>query len=288
MQCVSVSDPEEFLRRAQPLLVADEARNNLILGIVGTIVADPAVYPEHHLWLVVEGDVPKAAAVRTPPYNLVLGDTPDPAAIEMLAACIADREGPVPGVVGNRPGVDVFLEAWKRETGELGLLEMAQGVYSIENLIMPARPRGDSRPATPSDHELAVDWIERFTAELPPYEAPDSPRVRRYVERRLDSNTRDGIWLWEAGGDPVSLCGYGGETPNGIRIGPVYTPPGLRGNGYASALVADVTAAQLAAGRRFCFLFTDLANPTSNRIYSRLGYRQVGESAVFRFDRRDH
>jgi hypothetical protein len=80
--------------------------------------------------------------------------------------------------------------------------------------------------------------------------------------------------LWEDG-EPVSLAAAGGPTPNGIRIGPVYTPPELRGRGYASALVAELTRVQLEGGRRFCFLFTDLANPTSNRIYQRVGYEPV-------------
>ena len=74
---------------------------------------------------------------------------------------------------------------------------------------------------------------------------------------------------------PKSVTGVGGETPSGIRIGPVYTPPPDRGQGYASALVAAVSQAQLDAGRRFCFLYTDLANPTSNRIYQAIGYRPV-------------
>lgn len=288
VECLSTLDPDEFLLRARSLLLADEAKNNLILGIVGTIVSDRAVYPDHHLWLVVDGDVPKAAAVRTPPNNLVLADCPDPSAVEMLAAWIADRSTPMPGVVGSRPGVDVFLDAWGSQTGEMGRLVMAQGVYSTERIVMPtARPHGASRPATAADHDLVVDWIERFNAETPPHEVPESDRVQKYVARRLDRSSRDGIWLWETEGGPVSLCGYGGATPNGIRIGPVYTPPGLRGNGFAGALVADVTAAQLTAGRRFCFLFTDLANPTSNRIYRRLGYVQVGEYAIFVFDRPD-
>ena len=102
------------------------------------------------------------------------------------------------------------------------------------------------------------------------------------VEYRLTTPGR-GFRLWDDGG-PVSLAGFGGGTPNGIRIGPVYTPPELRGRGYASALVAALSAELLAAGRRFCFLYTDLANPTSNRIYERIGYRRVCESAEIAFE----
>jgi predicted GNAT family acetyltransferase len=74
-----------------------------------------------------------------------------------------------------------------------------------------------------------------------------------------------------------------GPTPSGIRIGPVYAPTKLRGHGYATTLTADVSAAQLVRGRRFCILYTDLANPTSNAIYERIGYVRVCESKQIGF-----
>ena len=91
-------------------------------------------------------------------------------------------------------------------------------------------------------------------------------------------------------GDVVSIAGWGGATPNGIRIGPVYTPPELRRHGYATALTADLSQSLLDGrlfdgGRRFCFLYTDLANPTSNAIYERIGYVRAAESAEILFER---
>ena len=102
------------------------------------------------------------------------------------------------------------------------------------------------------------------------------------VDHRLGANDA-GLVLWEDG-EPVSVAGYGGRTPNGIRVGPVYTPPELRGRGYASALVAGLSTMLLAEGRKFCFLYTDLANPTSNRIYEQIGYERVCDSAAIAFE----
>jgi hypothetical protein len=82
----------------------------------------------------------------------------------------------------------------------------------------------------------------------------------------------------------VSLAGWGGRTPNGVRIGPVYTPPEHRRRGYGSAVTAAVTAEQLAAGRTFCFLYTDLANPTSNKIYTEIGYELVCDAIDYAFE----
>ena len=44
--------------------------------------------------------------------------------------------------------------------------------------------------------------------------------------------------------------------------------------------MAQVSREMLAHGRRFCFLYTDMANPTSNAIYQRIGYRLVCGSAM--------
>ena len=105
------------------------------------------------------------------------------------------------------------------------------------------------------------------------------------ADRWLAGRSRT-LWLWEDGDAVVSLCGVGGPTPHGIRIGPVYTPPAARGRGYASALVAAVSQEALDAGRRFCFLFTDAANPTSNHIYQEIGYEHVRDVDIWEFDPR--
>ena len=102
------------------------------------------------------------------------------------------------------------------------------------------------------------------------------------VDRRLEGRGA-GIAIWEDG-ESVSCAGFGGETPNGIRIGPVYTPPERRSHGYASALTAELSRQLLAAGRRYCFLYTDLGNRTSNRIYINIGYARVCDAAEYIFE----
>ena len=82
---------------------------------------------------------------------------------------------------------------------------------------------------------------------------------------------------------PVSLAGFSGPTPTGIRVGPVYTPPPHRRLGYATTLVADLSQWLLGQGYRSCFLYTDLSNPTSNHIYETIGYRQVAEAVEYGF-----
>jgi predicted GNAT family acetyltransferase len=93
----------------------------------------------------------------------------------------------------------------------------------------------------------------------------------------VDVRLRDeGLLLWDDE-KPVSMIGLNPPVAGVVRIGPVYTPPPLRRRGYAGSAVAAVTRRALAGGVRRCMLYTDLANPTSNKIYAEVGYRRCGD-----------
>ena len=160
---------------------------------------------------------------------------------------------------------------------------MRQGVYALERVEeLPPVP-GSARVATTDDYDLVLTWWIAFGDEVLHEGGPGRANAEQNVRHRLGSPT-GGFLLWEDGGETVSFAGFGGPTPNGIRVGPVYTPLELRGRGYATALTADLSRRLLDGrlfdgGRRFCFLYTDLANPTSNAIYERIGYRKIAESA---------
>jgi hypothetical protein len=272
MRVVQLSDATEFLERAAPLLLADEARHNLILGLAGTIRDHPGLYPPR-FWLAEDGRSAVGAALRTPPHNLVLARGSE----EAVAALARSVEELLPGVVGALPEVDRFVAA--REVAAEA--RVWQGIYALQQVAPPRPVTGRPRPATRADRPLLIEWWRAFGIEALGEAEPDEAAVARSVDHKL-SDTAGGIALWEDG-RPVSAVGFGSPTPSGIRIGPVYTPPELRGRGYASALTAHVSAEQLAAGRRFCFLYTDLSNPTSNKIYLEIGYERVCESVEYAF-----
>jgi uncharacterized protein len=271
-------DPAAFLDAAGPLLLDDEARHSLILGLTGLLRDQPGRFAEWRLWLVRDGGRALAAALRTPPYRLVLARPESEAALEALVEGVGEE---LPGVVGAEPEVERFAALWARRHGVHAQRGMRQGIYALERLRpVPAAP-GRARPATAPDVPLLLDWWQAFEAEALAEPAPEPESARRGIEQRLAAED-GGLRIWEDGG-PVAFAGYGGATPSGIRIGPVYTPPALRRRGYASALVAGLSAELLAAGRRFCFLYTDLANSTANGIYRRMGYELVCESAEVAF-----
>jgi hypothetical protein len=284
MQVRAVADIREFLREAEPVLLRNEARHNLILGVAGTVVDQPDLYPEQQLWIAEEGGAVVGAALRTAPFNLILAEPLANGVIEALVDAIAAAGIELPGVVANEPHAETFARRWSDATGTRATPRMAQGVYALEAVLEVPAVAGTPRVATESDRGLLLDWLRAFRAEaLPANRAAEEDQAERMLDQRLSGETDAGFWIWEDG-EPVSVTGFGGRTPNGIRVGPVYTPKDHRRRGYATALVATVSAWLLENGRRFCFLYTDLSNPTSNAIYERIGYRRVCESADVGFE----
>jgi predicted GNAT family acetyltransferase len=286
MEVVRLDDAATFLADAGPFLLADEARHNLILGIAATVRDAPGHYGERHFWIVRDGGEVAGAALRTPPYNLVVARPRSPRALEELAHSVAGEA--LPGVVGGDPEAYELAELCSRRSGRVTRTTMRQGVYALEHVEpLPTVP-GSARVATADDRDLVLRWWIAFADEALHEGGPGRDRAEQTVDYRLSSPTA-GIVLWEDAGEPVATAGWGGPTPNGIRVGPVYTPPELRGRGYATALTAELSRQLLdgrlfEGGRRFCFLYTNLSNPTSNAIYERIGYRRIAESAEIMFD----
>ena len=282
MTVLLLEEPRAFLDAAGPLLLEDEARNNLILGITGTLIEDPDRYAAKRFWVVTDDDgEPVAAAMRTPPYNLLLAPPRSNAALEEL---VEEIDGDIPGVVASHPEVDAFVRLWTRTHALEPRVLRNQGLFALEQVQPPPKAPGGRRKGTADDYALVMDWVIAFGDEVLEENDPGRTEARNFVDQRLQGGGTGGVELWEDGGEVVSLSGWGGPTPNGIRIGPVYTPPELRGRGYATSLVAELSQALLDEGRRFCFLYTDLANPTSNAIYERIGYAKVAEAAMVAFE----
>jgi predicted GNAT family acetyltransferase len=276
-----VPDPREFLDAASQLLLSDEPRHNLLFGVTSHLIDVPGTYPEFHLWVVEDEGETVEVALMTPPFNLLIARPAHADALEALAADLVDEGISPPGVTGAVPEVEGFVEAWERTTGATSRRRMAQGIYQLSAVSSVGSVPGGMRRATGADRDLVRSWVRAFTEEALDESAGDRSDDA-FVDRRLEG-IGGKLYLWEDG-RPVSLAGHSARTPNGVRVGPVYTPPELRRRGYASALVAALSASLIADGNRFCFLYTDMANPTSNRIYQAIGYRFVCSSADYAFE----
>ena len=276
----------EFLARAGAFLEAREAEHNLIFALTSVLSANPEVFPEPPRFAVVvaeDGGI-AGAAIQTPPRQVVLAGPPDPAAEARVAEALADAFATteLPGVLGPKGASRAFAARWAAAApGRTSGPGMAERIYRLTTVVPPRPAPGSARIAGERDRDLLVAWLNAFALEAfgePMEEAPV------YADRWVARVGGRAMWLWEADGRAVSAAGLSGMTPHGIRVGPVYTPPADRNRGFAGNLVAVASQAQLDAGRRFVFLFTDLANPTSNHVYQAIGYEPVADVDQWRFE----
>ena len=265
------ADASAFLERARDFLVRDEAENVLMLGLASS-------GPKDALLLTVERGRELVMAALQSGRNLIVSQGPAIAVETLVERLIADRIS-LPGVTGPTEAAGRFSDVWCARTGQGALLHMSLRVHELTEVVPPSRPSGVFRQAVAPDAPLIARWIEAFIVEA----RLDDPRPSEDTVRGTISEGR--MYVWEEG-MLVSMAVWSGLTPGGVRIGPVYTPPGHRARGYASACVADLSRLLLDRGRRFCALFTDLANPASNRLYARLGYRPVCDFNQYSFAER--
>lgn len=273
MSWTTTTDPDGLLAAAGAFLRADPARNSVILTAVETMRGRPSSDALFGFWRPA-GELVGAAFMHTPPYPAAL--TAMPAAAAAALATTLDRT--LAGVNGGARACEAFAAAWTDRTGARASVHRRMRLHRLGALVPPdPSPPGEAVVAGPADRDLVVAWYEAFAAEI------DEPTgdVRPGVDDRLADG---GVTLWIDGGAPVSLAGRTRTVAGTARVAPVYTPPEHRGSGYGAAATAAVTRAALADGVRDLLLYTDLANPTSNRLYARLGYTPVEDAVSLVFE----
>lgn len=269
-----LADAQAFLDVAGPFLADREAEHNLLFGIAANLITDPdrRMTAKPYFAAVHRNGQVVAAALMTPPFNVVMSWTADPDAVAAVGEDLDRSQLTVPGITAPVEMARAFVEWWAARHPVTPRRVIAERTYRVERVTAPRGVPGRVRIAGTADRDLLVAWMDAFLREALPNGDPE--QAAAMVDSALRTGTRV-FHLWEHDGRPVSVAGVTGPTPNGIRIGPVYTPPADRGHGFASAVTAAASQAQLDEGRRFVFLFTDLANPTSNKIYQAIGYEPV-------------
>ena len=264
-----VSDPQEVERLAGGWLAEHVIEANVLATILAGELSGERHYEDQSWALVSDVDRLAGLAVQTPPFYAVVPSI-GAAAAEAVAQAWHDAGRSLPGVLGTEESARAFAMCWAELTGVRAEVTMREGLHVLNRLRPPVGVPGRGRSADEGDLDLLVSWLLAFLAEAMP-DAPDP--VDRDAERE---HVRRGLYvLWEDDGEPVSLAGFKPPVAGVGRVGPVYTPPERRGRGYAAAVTTLATQRLLDAGGQ-AMLYTDLANPTSNGVYTRLGYEQVG------------
>jgi RimJ/RimL family protein N-acetyltransferase len=256
--------PSEFCAVHTPALERNEARHNVMLAVLGAIAEGKS--PNLATWTM---GLPGQCALMMPGRAILLADLDDDRC-RRLAQETAELD--YPGVVGP----DQTSLRFAQRAIELGIEFLGPVPQRIHSLTEPPKfpgAPGRARRATAADLGVLADWTAAFAREATPHEAAPS-------REHLDALAAEGRHLfWVVDDQPVAMAAIARRTRNAAAIAPVYTPPSLRGRGYAGSVTAAVAAQAFAEGKRMVCLYTDLRNPSSNRCYAKIGFKPVCDSA---------
>lgn len=260
-------------------LMRNEAAHNLQIG--GMMQSGNGSFASTRWWLARKDMEVVGVASLTPGFNLLVSQMASPDVVSAFVEYLLGQSISIPGVIGPKPWSGLFADQWALATGVRSSLDLDEMVYECNEVNFPDTMNGSARFANELDVPWMIDWLNQFYDDSGLLEEKAAADREATIRRKLESG---GFVLWlDESGEVVSLAGYGNPTPNGIRVGPVYTPQQHRGRGYGLAVSAAVTQHLLDSGQSLVYLFTDLANPISNHVYRKIGYRPVSEYAVFRF-----
>ena len=257
-------DVDVFLDTAGAWLAARPADNTLVLTVSAALRRDGrhaygGADPVLGWWRGSDGEV-GGTLVHTAPYPPFLGATVPEAITPLLRAL------PLTRVNADRPTAEALAAHWPGHR-----VEEEQRLYRLGTLVPPSpAPAGRPRTATAADRDLLLDWHGTFAEQV----GQPGTHVERLVD---DRTTYGGLTLWEDAGGPVAMAGVSRNIAGTVRVTTVYTPSEYRGRGFGAAVTAEVSRAAREAGAEEVLLFTDLANPTSNGVYRRIGYEAVSD-----------
>lgn len=269
------TDLDEFVSIAVPLFQRDPVLHTVELTLLRGATLDAESPLLVTIW---DNGRSVGAALQTPPQPLLCTGLP-PNSIATVADAVMRMRPDLPGVRGVRDSALSFAHCWQAGSGATVAAEEGDRLYRLGAPRWPQVP-GASHLGTDDDHDLLVEWLCAFAAEAFHHD-PDPARAESAIAASAAAG--DVYHLWTVDGAPVSLAGVRRPASGVARIGPVYTPEPLRGNGYGSAATASAARWAHSVGADDVVLFADVANPVSNAIYRRMGFESVADTVRVAF-----
>ena len=270
---------EEFLARLQATLEENEVLNSLMLGLSLRLSKSPTnagtIFRSVHDDLGVI-----AVSMQTPGRAVIVyahrSDITD-AFSRIVADYFQNHLNPI-GVVGTKAAALRFAQLWQVVSGDEPRINQHQRIYQCAQVKEIDLAPGKLRKAFKKEIPMLIDWSMEFSRVVP--ENPTEGEVEQSLRQAIEEGS---LYVWSDGNQAVSMLKKNRPTKNTIAISYVYTPKELRSRGYATAAVHTLTSQLLQEGYRACTLFTDLSNPTSNRIYQNIGYEPVSDFDNYSF-----
>ncbi len=275
-----------YKKSIESLLMEREVSNNLMLGILNRLANDSDSYKEgFHLGLVEQNGETIYAFMKTSTNNWILADVGNVHnnVIRQVAAFLYNSNVVVPGVLGPTEKAEIFKDEWEKLTKTQATIEMKQLIYQLEQVNKISETKGELHEAKPKDRPLVKKWLMQFGVAASEHISEENAdqMAHSFISNRT-------LYFWMEEGKPVSMVNRSRKTKNGATLNAVFTPDEYKRNGYATAAVAKLTEKLLKDGFKFCSLYTDQANLTSNSIYKKIGYYEVATSIVYTFNNKQH
>lgn len=272
----------ELISLSGTYLERHESENNLPIGLAYRLAEDPHYYGSKLplLLSILEQGKVVGVAIMTPPHRIILSriGTEIQIAIVHLIRHLSGIGAQIPGVVGPVSEAQAFADCWVKDPRSVSFrVTMRSRVFEARKVVdVPLSP-GRLRLARMDDHLLMAQWIVTFSEEIG--EPADLNGAKKRAEQHIKAEQ---LYIWDDD-EPVSIAAAARPTRNGITVTRVYTPPEHRNKGYATSCVWSLTQKMLIDHYSFCSLYTDLSNPTSNSIYTKIGYVPVGDALALDF-----
>jgi len=280
MQVVPHTDAVAFARTARPLLDADPLRHTSILTVLDGV--QTGAFEPVTMLTVHDGRTVVGALLRTADRPALVSAVPPRCAAPVVEALI-EQDSSAEGVQGPVEEAEAVAAAWSARTGATATVAFHMRLFALDDLRVPAGVAGAGR-VVGRDDDVGLDVLARWRAAFDQEigRAARHPHIARDDVRRA-VRSGGGEVVWEVDGEPVAQAAARAVVAGMTRIGPVYTPPEHRNHGYAAAVTAAAARWALDQGARHVLLYTDLANPTTNRLYPRLGFRPRFDAVELRF-----
>ena len=282
MKIAQYEEAIQFAEVAEPIIAKNEDVFSLFFGVLQAIKAGK--YANPYMAAVTEGKEVLALLQMTPPHPLnlvVVDESRKDEVIDFIVRELRENSIAVPSVISLKQWAKSFANAWENETGETQKLLMDQGLYRLDEVeeTLEMSP-GSWRFATDADAPLIEKWFALFEEDTNlDRTSPDI--IREKVSAFLDARE---VFLWEVEGKVVSMMKKSRPTANSVTVSLVFTPKEERKKGYARTMVAQGSK-ELLKEYEFCVLYTDMMNPTSNKIYKEIGYKHIADSIHIGFEK---
>jgi predicted GNAT family acetyltransferase len=274
-----LADAEQALAEVSEPLRFAGAEGELSFGILRRLIGEPDAYGDEVTILIgMRSGIPAALVTMTGPHPaLIVGfaDVADVGFADLVGAMLETGRRPL-GVNGARRWSEPFVQAWHDLAAATPEVYRDMHAFELRTVRPPRPPAGRFRAAAANEAGALARWFVAFGGDIRERITPDE--AARRVELLIEGG---GLAVWEADSRAVSVAAVSRRTPWSSSIGFVYTPPELRGRGYASAVTAALSQRELDSGQGWCSLFTDQANATSNHIYADIGYEPKSEFRHF-------